>query len=58
MSSRVFTDPLKKVNENYIYLDNVVRKMQDSVSNNIKAEKEKAIKFISKIDASLEPTCY
>ena len=51
MSSRVFTDPLKKVNENYIYLDNVVRKMQDSVSNNIKAEKEKAIKFISKIDA-------
>jgi len=51
MSNRVFTDPLKKINENYILVDNVVRKMQDNVSNNIKEEKEKAIKFISKIDA-------
>lgn len=51
MSNRVFTDPLKKVNENYILVDNIVKKLQDNVSNNIKVEKEKAIKLISKIDA-------
>ena len=51
ISNRVFTDPLKQVNENYILVDNIVKKMQDNVSNNIKVEKEKAIKLISKIDA-------
>ena len=42
---------VKKVNENYILVDNMVKKLQDNVSNNIKVEKEKAIKLISKIDA-------
>lgn len=51
ISNRVFTYPLKQVNENYILVDNIVKKMQDNVSNNVKVEKEKAIKIISKIDA-------
>lgn len=51
MSSRVFTDPLKQVNDNYIIVDNMVKRLQNIVENEVKGKKEKAIKLISKIDA-------
>ena len=51
LSNKVFTDPLKRINENYILIDNLVKKMQDGAFYSLKKDKEKAIKLISQIDA-------
>lgn len=51
MSTRAFLDPLKQVNEDYIIVDNIIKKLQIGMENKIKMEKEKSIKLISKIDA-------
>ena len=51
ISMRVFQDLLKNINDDYIVIDNIVKKMYSQIDNKIKKEKAEAIKFISKIDA-------
>ena len=51
MASSVFREPLRKIEENYIKIDNNIKQMENCI--NIKCEKEKAnyIKMVSKLDA-------
>ena len=51
MKSRVYTDPLKIVNDNYVKLDMLIKSMNNSITNKIQASKTRAIKNFSKLDA-------
>ena len=51
MNSRVFKDPLQKVNENYMLIDRFVKNMQNSIVTKYKDKKLEAIKLYSKLDA-------
>ena len=51
MSCKVFQDPLTNINEKYLLVDNLIKKLQNCIENKIKIEKQQAIKIISKIDA-------
>jgi len=50
MASRVFTDPLKKVNENYIGIDMKVKRIQTTIQNILKTNRTKAESCILKLD--------
>lgn len=51
MNSRVFKDPLQKVNENYMLIDKFVKSIQNSIVTKYKDKKLEAIKLYSKLDA-------
>lgn len=51
MNSRVFKDPLQKVNENYMLIDRFVKNVQNSIVTKYKDKKLEAIKLYSKLDA-------
>ena len=51
MASRVFTDPLKRINENYIAIDMKVKAMQVAIQNKLKETRAKAEGNILKLDA-------
>ncbi len=51
MKSRVYTDPLKVVNDNYIKLDMFVKSITNSITNKLQASKTQAVKNFSKLDA-------
>ena len=51
MNSRVFKEPLQKINEKYILIDMKVKTMQNSISNIYNSKKTNMIKHISKLDA-------
>lgn len=51
ISSRAFQDPLRNINDNYLIIDNIIKKMQNQIDSKIKEEKQQAIKIIAKIDA-------
>ena len=51
MNSRVFKDPLQKVNENYMLIDRYVKSIQNSIITKYKDKKLEAIKLYSKLDA-------
>lgn len=51
MTKQVFTNPLQKINEQYMVLDMKVKKLQNSISNKIKEEKTKYVKSVAKLDA-------
>jgi len=51
MSSKVFKEPLFKINEYGIIIDNLVRRMYNILGSKIKDEKIRAGKLISKLDA-------
>lgn len=51
ISSRAFQDPLRNINDNYLIIDNIIKKMQNQIDSKIKEEKQQAIKLIAKIDA-------
>ena len=51
MAGRVFKEPLQKVNENYMLIDNVVKRIQNSIITKYKDKKLEAIKIYSKLDA-------
>ena len=51
MNSRVFKDPLQKVNENYMLIDRFLKNMQNSIVTKYKDKKLEAIKLYSKLDA-------
>ncbi|MCI8361657.1 MAG: exodeoxyribonuclease VII large subunit [Clostridia bacterium] len=51
IGSKAFRDPMQKVNEQYMIIDNVIKKLEFIISNKVKDEKTKMIKIISKLDA-------
>lgn len=51
MNSRVFKEPLQKINEQYIVIDMKVKSMQNSIMSIYKDKKMNCIKMISKLDA-------
>lgn len=51
MASRVFKEPLQKVNENYMLIDKYVKSIQNSIVTKYKDKKLEAIKLYSKLDA-------
>lgn len=50
MTNRVFKEPLQKINERYILIDMLVKKMQSGVNNKIKDTKTKMVELITKLD--------
>lgn len=51
VASRVFTDPLKRINENYINVDIKVKGIQVAIQNKMKEKRAKAEGIILKLDA-------
>jgi len=51
MKSRVYTDPLKIINDNYVKLDMLIKSMTNSITNKLQLSKTQAIKNFSKLDA-------
>lgn len=50
MASRVFKEPLQKINERYMLIDMLVKKMQGSINIKIKDTKTKMVELITKLD--------
>ena len=51
MNSRVFKDPLQKINEKYMLVDMKIKSIQNSIINIYKDKKTAMVKHISKLDA-------
>ena len=51
MSSRVFKEPLRNVNDNYIKIDTYIKRLENIIKNKQKEEKTKYIELVSKLDA-------
>ena len=51
MNSRVFKDPLQKINEKYMLIDMKVKSIQNSVYNMYNLKKANMIKQVAKLDA-------
>lgn len=50
MSSRVFTDPMKQINEKYILVDMKTKEIENNILNKLKESKNKATNIITKLD--------
>ena len=50
MASRVFKEPLQRVNEHYISIDMKVKQMQNAITNKLKDDKTKMVELITKLD--------
>ena len=50
MTKSVFTNPLQKVNENYMLLDKQIKKMENSIKTQLKEKKTYMIEWITKLD--------
>lgn len=51
MKSRAFSDPLQSINENFIKIDQNIKRLQDSINNKIITSKNLAVNIINKLDA-------
>ena len=51
MNSRVFKEPLQKINEQYILIDMKVKSIQNAISNIYNTKRTNMVKNISKLDA-------
>ena len=51
MSSVVFREPLRKVNDNYIILDNLLKRLEAGIKIKSEKEKNKYIELVAKLDA-------
>ena len=51
MSSSVFKEPLRKINDNYMKLDNCIKQIENSIKVKHEKEKTKYIELIAKLDA-------
>ena len=51
MNSRVFKEPLQKINEKYILIDMKVKSMQNNIFNIYNKKKTEMVKHIAKLDA-------
>lgn len=54
MESRVFKEPLQKINEQYIQIDTLVRSLQHNIITKYKDKKNEMITIVAKLD-SLSP---
>ena len=50
-ASVVFKEPLRKVNDNYLVLDNLVKRIESSIKIKQEKEKNRYIELVSKLDA-------
>ena len=51
MSSRVFKEPLRNINDNYLKIDAYIKRLENTIKTKQKEEKTKYIELISKLDA-------
>ena len=51
MQRPAFSNPLQKINENYILLDKISKVMENGITNKINKSKTEAMKWMSKLDA-------
>ena len=51
MASRVFKEPLRTVNDNYLKIDNYVKQLESLIKIKTEKEKSRYIELISKLDA-------
>ena len=51
LNSRVFTDPYKKINEQYINIDNIIKQLENNIQVKLTESKNKVTKEIAKLDA-------
>lgn len=50
ISSRVFKEPLRPINDNYLKIDTYIRKLENIVKSKQKEEKTKYIELVTKLD--------
>ena len=50
MTRRVFTDPLQKINENYMLLDKYSKQIENSILNRVKESRNNMVRLITKLD--------
>lgn len=50
MSSRVFKDPLRNINDNYLKIDTFIKRLENTIKTKQKEEKTKYVELISKLD--------
>lgn len=51
MASVIFRDPLRKINDNYLRIDNYIKRLENLIKIKIEKEKSNYIELISKLDA-------
>ncbi len=51
MTSRIFKDPLRDINDNYLKIDTQIKRLENIVRTKQKEEKTKYIELVSKLDA-------
>ena len=51
MNSRVFKEPTRNINDNYLRIDNYIKRLENTIKIKQKEEKTKYIELISKLDA-------
>lgn len=51
MASKVFKDPMQKINEQYMILDKIVKNLEYKIQSKLKDERTKMIKKVAKLDA-------
>lgn len=50
MKSRIYTDPLKIINDNYLKIDIITKSIINSINNKLQLSKTEAVKNFSKLD--------
>ena len=50
MSSRVFKEPLRNINDNYLKIDAYIKRLENTIKTKQKEEKTKYIELVSKLD--------
>lgn len=51
ISSRVFKEPLRNINDNYLKIDTYIKRLENYIKTKQKEEKTKYIELVSKLDA-------
>ena len=51
ISSRVFKEPLRDINDNYLKIDNIIKRLDNSIRSKQKEKKTEYIELVSKLDA-------
>ena len=51
MNSRVFKEPTRNINDNYLRIDNYIKRLENTIKIKQKEEKTKYVELISKLDA-------
>lgn len=51
MSSRVFKEPLRNINDNYLKVDTYIKKLENIIKTKQKEEKTKYVELVAKLDA-------